>query len=209
MLSSGLQMKVFSSILACLFVFSCTYTNDFNGTDANGTVPEIALPELENELSLSQREYAVLSAIVKTNTLVVVNLTKDNYLGKLSPKTERYPGMLAEVVDDYNRKNATQVPVDCRFVDITSCTLLTAANLKSLWDFRGENATEKWRNFKVKYRTDRYHTLSRVGFSKDGSQALAFVTSTCGTLCADGSYYFLVLDNGTWKVSKQATAWVS
>jgi hypothetical protein len=186
-------MRLLCSIVICLAVLglSCDKSIDY------GDAPETSVhePEPEDDSSLSRREYAVLSVIVGTGNVVVESNTKKDFLGKVSPERAAgsYAGLSTETVEGYNRKSEIHVPVECNFQGNASCTVLTDMAVKELWNFKHENATEKWKGFRANYGSDRYYTVSRVGFNKDGNQGFAFVTSTCGTLCADATYYFLTL----------------
>ena len=52
-------------------------------------------------------------------------------------------------------------------------------------------------------------TLSAVGFSNDGTQALVYFARTCGSLCGEGSLYILNKVNGVWMIQRKQNAWVS
>ena len=50
--------------------------------------------------------------------------------------------------------------------------------------------------------------LSRVGYSRDGRQALVYVVITCHGLCAYGAYVMLVKrEDGTWQERYKSTVW--
>jgi hypothetical protein len=50
--------------------------------------------------------------------------------------------------------------------------------------------------------------LSRVGYSRDGTQALVYVVRAC-PLCGEGEYVLLVRANGQWRVWARANDWNS
>jgi len=49
--------------------------------------------------------------------------------------------------------------------------------------------------------------LSRVGFSRDGRQAIFFAANYCGSKCGRGSYVVMEKLNSTWKTLKKVTVW--
>jgi len=86
---------------------------------------------------------------------------------------------------------------------------LTDEDIRALWDFKsGQTATDKWRGFHSRYGTDRYYSISRVGFNSDRTQALTYVVMTCGTLCRDYTYYYLEKRSDGWEVVKRLLAGV-
>ena len=52
-------------------------------------------------------------------------------------------------------------------------------------------------------------TLSRVGFSPDGEQALFYVSNVCGGLCATGSFVVAQRHETKWAVIQEMIVWVS
>jgi len=160
-----------------------------------------------SEPIVTEPEYAALLSVVGNSAFVIEDRTKGDFLG--SDATKIFSGLLPETIKDFNEKNSIPVSIECKFPPDSHCTLLSRAEIKNLWNFDNENATDKWDAFKAKYGTDHYYTTSRIGFSNDRSQGLVFVSSTCGSTCADGTYYFLVQENGRWKVTDKKRIWVS
>ncbi len=52
-------------------------------------------------------------------------------------------------------------------------------------------------------------TFSRVGFSRDGMQALFYGTNRCDGLCGSGMYIVMEKRNGRWVIEKEIEAWIS
>ncbi len=52
-------------------------------------------------------------------------------------------------------------------------------------------------------------TLSRVGFSAEGMQALFFLNNTCGGLCSTGMYVVMEKRDGHWVTGKRIEVWIS
>jgi hypothetical protein len=58
-------------------------------------------------------------------------------------------------------------------------------------------------------RTRLFLTFSRVGFSKDGTQAFLYNSYGCGGLCGEGFYTILTRTADGWKVVGGSVAWIS
>jgi hypothetical protein len=52
-------------------------------------------------------------------------------------------------------------------------------------------------------------SLSRVGFSPDGKQAVFFASNHCGGKCGTGAYVVMERTDFGWKVAKEILIWVS
>jgi hypothetical protein len=52
-------------------------------------------------------------------------------------------------------------------------------------------------------------TLSRVGFSGDGKQALLYASNSCGGKCGSGDYVLMQKREGRWVIAKEIIMWVS
>lgn len=51
--------------------------------------------------------------------------------------------------------------------------------------------------------------FSRVGFSRDGTQALFYVSHVCGELCAGGEYVIMEKRDRGWVIEKEIQMWMS
>lgn len=51
--------------------------------------------------------------------------------------------------------------------------------------------------------------FSRVGFSEDGTQALFYISDTCGGLCGTGMYVVMEKHNDRWVIEKEIEMWTS
>jgi hypothetical protein len=52
-------------------------------------------------------------------------------------------------------------------------------------------------------------SLSRVGFSPDGKQAVFFASNACGGKCGTGAYVVMERIDSGWKVAREILIWVS
>lgn len=69
---------------------------------------------------------------------------------------------------------------------------------------------EGWRTFRTRYTAaSGFAEVSRVGFSPDSTEALAFVSVSCGELCGSGQYVQLRRLEGMWNVVGTLLVWIS
>ena len=54
-----------------------------------------------------------------------------------------------------------------------------------------------------------YITFSRVGFNSDGTKAVIYRETVCGSLCGYGGYVLLSKDDGAWKEIDGYGCWMS
>jgi hypothetical protein len=67
-----------------------------------------------------------------------------------------------------------------------------------------------WTDYYTKYPNSQgILSLSRVGFSPDGKQAVFFASNHCGGKCGTGAYVVMEKSDSGWKVVKELLIWVS
>src|SRR5262245_20326857 len=165
-------------------------------------------------------EYLVYSAILRAEhqadkpiRLVVLRTSSQNrlilpgsddqkdILKKLSPLKE-------ETLKSYNSRNNTEVEIEDRFDLTAKVAIVDRKEISEI--FSREGLQTRWELFYRKYPdSGGFIQLSRVGFDAIANQALTFVSHWCGGRCASGTYYFLMKENGEWKIKKQELVWVS
>ena len=175
--------------------------------DLPSTTNQVAtspLPTPEDPSQMSRKEYDAMLAVIHDGPIVVRTKTEATVArAEASFLAKEFPDLPLDAIEDFKKKNAKVVSVECKFPTEQPCSLFTDEDVQALWDFKhGENATKKWQDFNSKYATGFYYSISRVGFSSDGSQALAYAIGTCGTLCRNFNYYYLTKESGSWKIAK-------
>jgi hypothetical protein len=115
-----------------------------------------------------------------------VTATRDNIL-------KRFPRINPETVDGYFRVRDQARRLDRRFTTAVPYELVTREV-----DFK---TAEKFPGGVV--------TLSAVGFSRSGREALVFVAHSCGPLCATGHFVFLRLHADGWKIDRASLMVIS
>jgi hypothetical protein len=87
--------------------------------------------------------------------------------------------------------------------------LITHDELKKNFGYKYDGEMD-WEKFYITYpKTKAIFTFSRAGFSKDGNQALVFVTFWCRYVCGEGNFYLLKKENSEWKVVSELKRWIS
>jgi len=179
------------------------------------------IPSQSFQRDETAEEYKVYSAILKAEhqadkpkTIVIIKRTSENrpilpgsddqkdILKALSPLTQ-------ETLMSYNSRNAAQTELGVNKFDfIAKVALLNADEISEI--FHREGLRDSWKAFYQKFSdSGGVIKLSRVGFAFDTSQALIFVSHYCGALCASGTYYLLIKENGEWKVKREQLIWLS
>jgi hypothetical protein len=92
-----------------------------------------------------------------------------------------------------------------------SFRLPVAYELVSKAEFEAMFKTDAWRtDYYTRYPNSQGAlSLSRVGFSPDGKQAVFFASNHCGGKCGTGAYVVMEGTDSGWKVAKEILIWVS
>ncbi len=151
---------------------------------------------------ITSAEYAVLAAIVDSVVFV--------------------PSNSVLILRDSTRPGISSYDIDSALTSTLQYVARDIAVLKAetMLDFKAKNLT----HFYIDSPTDidprcvRSSTssavypmleVSRVGFSVDGRQALAYVGYTYAKLAGSGIYYVLSWQDAKWKISGAAMIWIS
>jgi hypothetical protein len=140
---------------------------------------------------LTEQEYAVYLTVVgdRPKNFIVVHEDVDDVFGAFSSGKvpELVPGILPETIDDYVVKNPTPLTIaeDFPFKD----------GFKVI-------RREEVRKYISEY--DRFYSVSRVGFSKNGKQAFVLFNDVCSPLCGEGAFYLLTKNTGLWIIEKKS-----
>ena len=209
-----LNLKIKTSLFTVVIVLSCLGSGCFSETgneiDINSVPEQItSMPTVETEYEI----YVLAIGEKKKRFFVISGQTKSDLLSDDSKKSkyvtkrlfEEFSELRPDTLGNFKDRNLKSKTIEEIFPKKKPYAVIRETELRKLtWaDLFIEKFRKKYPN------TDGYYTLSRVGFSKDGTQALLFTYFYCGGLCASGDYYLLSKDNGKWKVKKTFTAWVS
>jgi hypothetical protein len=115
------------------------------------------------------------------------------------------PSLRAATISNFHRANEKQAELALRFHLRLSYQLVSAEKIGSIL----QDASD-WPRYYTEYPGAQGHVaVSRVGFSRDGKQALLYVSNWCGGKCATGSYVVTEKQGSAWKIAKEIFMWMS
>jgi len=145
---------------------------------------------------ITEQEYAVYIAVLaeKTENFIVVDVTLVDVFGEVSTGylKEVFKELHNETFDNFVLKNKKSPTIETNFPTKNGYPVINK-------DDFNKNHSE----------SGRYYAFSRVGFSKDGKQALVLFSDVCNALCGKGAYYLLTNRDGVWKIEKESETWRS
>jgi hypothetical protein len=152
--------------------------------------------------AITDTEYSVLAAIVDsfqlspTNTILIVQdstsagiygLNLDSTISQtLQYVNQHIPTLTSETMVDFKLKNLSYTKIQNPAKIHPSCVLSSTTN--QIYPLL---------------------SVSRVGISSDGQQALAYVGCTFAPLAGAGDYYILIQVEGKWKIIGSVLIWIS
>ena len=162
--------------------------------------------------SLTERDYEVILSIIGNNEFVIKEKTGSDPWSTVNWKyiSQTFKQIDRATFDNFVETNKEPARIERKFSTEKKYTIISDAELKSYFRAPG-NLRQEWDDFKKAYPGSGgyYYEVSRPGFDRQGVQALIFVSFYCGSLCADGSWYFLELVEGKWKLIQRKGVWAS
>ncbi|MGI9035498.1 MAG: hypothetical protein ACR2GD_05605 [Pyrinomonadaceae bacterium] len=173
----------------------------------------------------ADESYAVYSALLKDIklspengekvNLLIINETTDTDRSTGTPVDQVLRNLNVDLtpefkaaLEDYKVKNKVPQKLTKSFDLEQALTFISRAEFSAF--FKGNNLRKNWEAFYDKYpHSAGFITLSKVGFDAEKKHAFVYVELSCGGLCADAGYRLLTKEQGVWKETKRATAWVS
>ena len=91
------------------------------------------------------------------------------------------------------------------------CKLAPECTLVDLADIALQVKNEKaWRKFMLRHpNTPGIIIVSRIGYNHERDQAVVYSGMSCGELCGQGEFTWLVKHNGVWEVESSNVVWIS
>ena len=126
-------------------------------------------------------------------------------LAALAQTLEVPPAALA----DWKTRNARRVPLARSFPLKTPYTLLSAAQLATIFD--GRNPAASWRKFRAAHpHSAGLVRVSRVGFDPQFADALVYVEFECGAACGSGRLVHMKHNaSDQWDVVSGELLWIA
>lgn len=198
-----------------LFYLDSRKAADLNRLTNNALKPVVQVDSSTND------EYEVLSALLNEIYLtgdyksIVVTTpacceVQDGYVRSDSFKMylDQLENVSFETLDDYAARNQQSLTFEKKFKLKTTYKIVPYPEVEKI--FPQGMPEEGWKLFYSKYpAANGYIRLSRVGFNKARDQAIVNTNWMRGPLHGNGSYVLLGKQNGSWKVLKNVTTWIS
>ena len=171
--------------------------------DPNTLIPS---PYIEVE------EYVVYSALIQLNP---VGYNPDSSIlirdqtfwdGDVFEQTvEKVRRLPARLVDSYRLRNGTSGSLESNLTVEQDYMMMSQEVFDEFFGKGGAG----WFEFRTKYPdTSGFVVFSRVGFDAKGEKALVSMGYLCGDLCGVGGLYFLVKEDGSWKIKEELIVWM-
>jgi len=105
--------------------------------------------------------------------------------------------------EDINNHSSLHLQLPCKFAP--ECTLVNLADVA----LQVKDA-KAWRKFMAKHaNTPGIIIVSRVGFNRARDQAVVYSGMSCGMLCGQGEFTWLLKHDGVWSVEASNVVWIS
>lgn len=124
---------------------------------------------------------------------------------------EESPELAQSTYDHFYAVNDQSYSIENRFGSDIDVTLISWDQFfKTYFPNPDYDLDQHWADFYEAFPNSRgFFSLSRVGFSDDGTQALVYYEQECGSLCGVGEYVLLQKIEGRWIVIGVKGVWIS
>jgi hypothetical protein len=144
-------------------------------------------------------------------TIVILEQTfKSFMMESLDPKViekelpKDLKALSSEPIKSWKKNNAESHPISDRFSFEEKVLLLSRKQ------FSDSFKPKSWASFYERYPNALgYFALSRVGFDEKKTVALVYIANMQDRKWGSGSFYFLVKEEGKWKIKAESRVWVS
>jgi hypothetical protein len=139
---------------------------------------------------------------------VVISRTTDSgfdFTGK-SDMPQEMPGLSRELWEDYLARNDRSYPLPTDMEIGVEYVLLDDDEMSDIFT----HYEDGWEEFYSRYPdSPGITTLSRVGFNRDGTEALVYMGTQLHYLAGTGNLLRLEKTDGVWKVMEEIMLWIS
>jgi hypothetical protein len=116
-------------------------------------------------------------------------------------------GVARDTIDDFIAQNKASVVLKDRFSEDVGVLLVSRREIRKVFS---QGSDDGWKEFYKRFPESGGTTnLSRVGFSKDGKQALVYIGRQAFSLAGRGRLAILSWNGKNWKLTKYIELWVS
>jgi hypothetical protein len=118
---------------------------------------------------------------------------------------KEFPKLQAASLNSFREMNTQPAPFQHSFHLSVPYDLVDKTEVDSIFNKGGW-----WTDYYKKYPNSQgILSLSRVGFSPDGNQAVFYASNGCGGKCGTGTYVVMKRVDSGWKVAKEILTWIS
>jgi hypothetical protein len=153
-------------------------------------------------ISGTGEEYSVYRTLIadsnfyRAGTVVILDSTQAwDFSNSEAPWKGRMPRLSDETLQQYLSVNRTRVPLQVISCPGKTCVLISCEKMAD-WERMFPDAAG-------------VVTVSRVGFNRAGTQALAYWSVYLAPLAASGSVILLEKEDGRWTVRQNLMIWIS
>ena len=127
------------------------------------------------------------------------------------PDTGKFIAQVStETRQDYQLKNkqSIRLPGECKFAP--RCEFDNVVALTAIVGGEKDKMEKGWKEFNKRFpNAPGIFVVSRIGFNRAHTEALAYAGKSCGQLCGDGYYVWLVKRQGAWSLAAETTIWIA
>lgn len=163
-------------------------------------------------LTIEQHEAAIYSLLLDRNPekyitgTPIVIFGETEHLDVDREILERiFPTLEDETFENYQESNKVPHTINFPLTTNKPYVLVSKFELDSLID-----KYDNWDKFNEKFPETHVVTFfSKVGFNKEGTQALVYMGHSCGGECGVGDIYLFSFDGTEWKMKGYERIWIS
>jgi hypothetical protein len=201
------KVFTFALIISSICILSCK-------KDFSANKPEFKLEQADY---LSQEEYEIYSLVINeiyTDTIVIqqntntdIEVSKDSYF--YSFLSDSNPNIDSSLFDNYILQNDTSYCFSNNFnCPDLQIRLISTSELQYI--FEGQDINNDWDKFYIDYpNSNGIINFTRIGFSKNHTQALFEIGRQYGSLGGEGQIVYLEKINNLWVIRNFVPTWIS
>lgn len=173
---------------------------------------EILSEEYEIYASVIKSEVGDGSIVIeeKTSILSFSDLLKYVNESGLQDNNKNYPAD-EDTINNFREANNYNFNLKNNFSVKNKILFYTEKQQDRIFEraYKSNDKIEPHELFKKEFNHSTSYTFSRVGFNKDKTKALLFISTWCGSLCGEGSFVYLEKDKQNWVIKRKNTVVVA
>ncbi len=139
-----------------------------------------------------------------TGTPIVISGETEYYDVDKELLARFFPTLEETTFEDYQKSNEAPHTIDLPLTSSTPYVLVSRSELDDLIEYGN------WEKFNQKFpETHGVVFFSKIGFNKEGTQALVFMGYSCGGECGIGNIYLFNFNGTEWQMKRYEQMWIS